>query len=85
MELEDCRHIIEVTALDQWMTTTTDKAEDSVQLKACPKCKKTIRNNLRYGDIINAALADIEKVKVSLSLYICIVYLSVCKSDHFYG
>ena len=64
VQLEDCEHAIEVSSLDQWMSTTTDQHEDSVQLKACPICKTTIRRNLRYGAIIKTQLSDIENVKV---------------------
>ena len=41
-----------------------DEMQDtSIQLKQCPRCKVTIRRNLRYGTIINQLLADIEQVK----------------------
>lgn len=63
VQLEDCHHIIEVTSLDQWMETTTNHHEDAVQLKACPRCKTSIRRNLRYGAIIKQQLQDIEVIK----------------------
>ncbi|XP_076454225.1 NFX1-type zinc finger-containing protein 1-like [Babylonia areolata] len=63
VELEDCGHMLEVSGLDQWMTTTTDQQEDSVQLKACPLCKTPIRRHLRYGSIIKTQLHDIETIK----------------------
>ncbi|XP_076454226.1 NFX1-type zinc finger-containing protein 1-like [Babylonia areolata] len=66
VELEDCGHVLEVSGLDQWMTTTTDQQEDSVQLKACPLCKTPIRHHLRYGSIIKTQLHDIETIKVRM-------------------
>ena len=66
IQLEDCRHFIEVTALDEWM----DSADDSnngekitIKLKGCPVCRTPIRRNMRYGEVIKQALADIEEVK----------------------
>lgn len=54
-----------MTGLDRWMeTAATDKTQDrTIQLKQCPRCRVTIRRNLRYGPIINQLLADIEQVK----------------------
>lgn len=67
VELADCGHIIEVNALDKWMNTATDDTNSkSIQLKGCPVCKTTIRQNLRYGTIINKVLNDIEKVKAKI-------------------
>lgn len=63
VQLEDCGHVLEVSGLDQWMETTTSEKEDSIQLKACPKCKVPIRRNLRYGSKIKQQLLDIEQVK----------------------
>ncbi|KAL8573704.1 hypothetical protein ACOMHN_018979 [Nucella lapillus] len=63
VQLEDCDHMFEVSGLDQWMTTTTDVTEDSVQLKACPRCKTPIRRNQRYGSLIKTQLQDIEAIK----------------------
>jgi hypothetical protein len=39
-----------------------DKA-NPIQLKGCPICKTTIRKCLRYGNLINQILEDIERVK----------------------
>ena len=60
--LEDCKHIIESNALDQWMDQTDD-ATTTIQLKRCPHCRTPIRKSFRYGSIINNALNDIETVK----------------------
>ena len=69
IQLQDCKHIVEVGALDQWMTTTADVKDGdlTVQLKLCPICKTPIRRNLRYGNMINSSLADIEQVKDAIS------------------
>lgn len=60
VELEDCKHIIEVNSLDKWMD---DIHTEQIKLKECPKCKMPIRRNLRYGNIIKQTLNDIELVK----------------------
>ncbi|XP_060580714.1 NFX1-type zinc finger-containing protein 1-like [Ruditapes philippinarum] len=59
--LEDCMHVIESRALDKYMHMR-DKA-NPIQLKGCPICKTTIRKCLRYGNLINQILEDIERVK----------------------
>lgn len=60
VELEDCGHIFEKSGLDEWMSQET---AGEIQLKFCPKCKVPIRRNLRYGQIINKTLMDIDMVK----------------------
>ena len=40
-----------------------ERQDTTIQLKQCPRCRVTIRRNLRYGTIINQLLADIEQVK----------------------
>ena len=62
IELLDCGHVFEVTALDQWMALEEEDVSN-IQLKACPKCKTPIRKSLRYGNIIKKVLHDIETVK----------------------
>eukprot|EP00057_Strongylocentrotus_purpuratus_P011176 XP_011665650.1 PREDICTED: NFX1-type zinc finger-containing protein 1 [Strongylocentrotus purpuratus] len=67
VELEDCKHVIEVDALDQWMKTDSGSKDTSeatsIKLKECPWCKTPIRRNLRYGNLIKQALNDINAVK----------------------
>ncbi|XP_072013999.1 LOW QUALITY PROTEIN: NFX1-type zinc finger-containing protein 1-like [Amphiura filiformis] len=63
IELEDCKHLIEVQGLDHWMNMADEGTSVSIQMKTCPKCKTPIRRSLRYGSIIKKILADIEKVK----------------------
>ena len=43
-----------------------DSRGEEIQLKACPRCKTTIRRSLRYGNVIKQQLHDIEKVKAKL-------------------
>ena len=64
VELEDCKHIVEVGSLDHWMSLQTEKGQ--IKLKVCPLCKTPIRRNLRYGSIVNAVLNDIETVKARM-------------------
>jgi hypothetical protein len=65
VELEDCGHIIEVTALDRWMDDSVNMSDEKVdvKLKVCPLCSTPIRQNLRYGQIIKSVLSTIETVK----------------------
>ena len=62
VELENCKHVFEVTGLDQWMGLK-DENEGQVQLKACPKCKTPIWINHRYGGLIKQSLSDIASIK----------------------
>ena len=66
VELEDCGHILEVTALDHFIDNfgKGEGSEDaSIKLIECPKCKTLIRRNMRYGNEVKKAVLDIEKVK----------------------
>ncbi|KAL6112273.1 znfx1 [Pungitius sinensis] len=72
IQLEDCGHLVEYTAMDHFMGMDADQAakngeEVAIKLKECPKCKCPIRKNLRYGSHINSRLAEIEMVKVKIS------------------
>ena len=64
IELLDCGHVFEVTALDYWMDK--DGENDNVKLKECPKCKTPIRISYRYADIVKEKLTDVELVKKRL-------------------
>ena len=65
IQLQDCRHVLEVEGLDQWMDLSEHSKEGAVdiQLKCCPKCKTPVRRSRRYGAFVNRTLADLEKVK----------------------
>ena len=65
IELLDCEHVFEVTALDYWMDK--DGETDDIKLKECPKCKTPIRISYRYADIVKEKLADVELVKERLN------------------
>ncbi|XP_059186152.1 NFX1-type zinc finger-containing protein 1 isoform X2 [Centropristis striata] len=72
IQLEDCGHIIEYTAMDQYMgmddnQQANEGEEVAIKLKECPKCKAPIRKNLRYGSHINRSLAEIEMVKTKIN------------------
>ncbi|XP_063954535.1 NFX1-type zinc finger-containing protein 1-like [Lytechinus pictus] len=67
VQLEDCGHVIEVEALDHYMSITQESSDDvTIQLKGCPKCKTSIRRNLRYGNTIKQTLGDVENVKTKM-------------------
>ena len=65
IELLDCGHVFEVTALDYWMDKDGDT--DDIKLRECPKCKTPIRISYRYADIVKEKLADVELVKERLN------------------
>uniref|UniRef100_A0A672HCA1 RZ-type domain-containing protein n=1 Tax=Salarias fasciatus TaxID=181472 RepID=A0A672HCA1_SALFA len=71
IELEDCGHIIEYTAMDTYMKLDDDEAaegqEVAIKLKECPKCRTPVRKNLRYGSSINKRLAEVEMVKEKIN------------------
>ncbi|XP_051269576.1 NFX1-type zinc finger-containing protein 1 [Dicentrarchus labrax] len=72
IELEDCGHIIEYTAMDTYMAMDDNQQGNegeqvAIKLKECPKCRTPIRKNLRYGSHINNSLAEIEMVKVKIN------------------
>lgn len=72
IQLEDCGHIIEHTAMDTYMAMddnrqSNDADQVAIKLKECPKCRTPIRKNLRYGSHINRCLAEIEMVKMKIN------------------
>lgn len=69
IQLDECQHIIESTAMDHYMSLDDNKQGEqmAIKLKECPKCKTPIRKNLRYGSDINRSLAEIEMVKKKIN------------------
>ncbi|XP_071379095.1 NFX1-type zinc finger-containing protein 1 [Centroberyx affinis] len=72
IQLEDCGHLIESTAIDRYMgmddnQPAHEEEQVAIKLKECPKCRTPIRKNLRYGSHINRSLAEIEKVKEKIN------------------
>ncbi|KAM6927491.1 NFX1-type zinc finger-containing protein 1 [Xenentodon cancila] len=72
IQLEDCGHIVEATAMDHYMKIdekgpANEGEQVAIKLKECPKCKTPIRKNLRYGSHINRSLAEIEMVKEKIN------------------
>ena len=62
--LEDCGHVIEVTAMDRWVDGIHRNGKEmSLQPIMCPLCKLTISQNLRYGKTVNAWCSDVQVVK----------------------
>ena len=52
--LVECRHVVEVTGMDQWMRSRNEQLDSSgdnpIQLPECPKCKTPLRRNMRYSN-----------------------------------
>lgn len=71
IQLEDCGHRFEYTAMDKYMgmndNEQANEEEVARSLKECPKCFTPIRKNLRYGSHIKRSLAKIETVKVKIN------------------
>lgn len=71
IELEDCKHVIEVKGLLLWMNQTDSSEPNSdgnnkisIQFKKCPKCKTIIRHTKALNTFIQASLRDIQQVKL---------------------
>uniref|UniRef100_A0A3Q0SGU1 Zinc finger NFX1-type containing 1 n=1 Tax=Amphilophus citrinellus TaxID=61819 RepID=A0A3Q0SGU1_AMPCI len=71
IQLEDCSHIIEYTAMDIYMGLDDNQANKgeqvAIKLKECPRCRTPIRKNVRYGSQINRSLKEIEMVKEKIN------------------
>lgn len=71
IQLEHCKHLFEVSAMDTYMAQDEDQKAHLdqlvIKLKECPKCRAPIRRNLRYGAHINRSLAQIEQVKEKMN------------------
>ncbi|XP_076869960.1 NFX1-type zinc finger-containing protein 1 [Brachyhypopomus gauderio] len=71
VQLEDCKHIVESTAMDMFMGMDEGQEagldQRAIRLKECPRCRTPIRRNVRYGAHINRCLEDIENVKEQIS------------------
>ncbi|XP_020600662.1 NFX1-type zinc finger-containing protein 1-like isoform X1 [Orbicella faveolata] len=68
IRLPDCKHIFAVSDLDRYMDMSKDANTEShaIQMKACPLCSTPIRTSLRYRNVINQQLQDVEKVKLEM-------------------
>lgn len=72
IELDDCKHVIEVNGLIRWMQSEPDSTasnadsnnRNSIQFKKCPKCKTVIRHTKALNTFIQASLRDIHQVKL---------------------
>lgn len=74
IQLEDCKHILEVTGLIDWMNAKSESISDingdntndrnSIQFKKCPKCNTIIRRTQSMNTYIQASLQDIHQVKL---------------------
>lgn len=63
--LKDCKHIVEVTGMSEWLESRYANNEtESIQFPECPKCKTKIRITLRYSNFIKKQLDLIESIKL---------------------
>lgn len=68
--LEECSHIVEVSAMDHLMEELV-RGEDEIgtiliKLPECPWCKTPIRFNPRYNNTIKSIRRDVEQVKIRM-------------------
>ena len=65
IQLEDCKHIIEVTGMDRCVLESDNQGSDETHIKfsECPKCRTAIRTSLRYCNKVKQVLADVEELK----------------------
>lgn len=64
--LEDCKHVIEAEGLANWLETQYGQSSENnsaIKLPDCPKCKTSMRRNLRFSKYIKNQLVAIEQVK----------------------
>jgi len=57
--LEDCKHVVEATGLEQWMAQT----DGQIKLKDCPKCKTPIAKTQRFMNTVKEVYQDVQRVK----------------------
>jgi len=57
--LEDCKHVLEATGLEQWMAQT----DGEIKLKDCPKCKTPIAKTQRFMNMVKKVYQDVQRVK----------------------
>ena len=61
--MEDCKHVLEATGLEQWMAQT----DGEIKLKDCPKCKTPIAKTQRFMNMVKKVYQDVQHVKEHVS------------------
>lgn len=57
--MEDCKHVLEASGLEQWMAQT----DGEIKLKDCPKCKTPIAKTQRFMNMVKKVYQDVQLVK----------------------
>lgn len=60
--LNDCNHVIENTALEQWLKSD----DEHVSFKKCPRCKTAIKTTTRFSDYTKKSMNDVSTAKLIL-------------------
>ena len=60
--LEDCGHVIEVTALDTWMDQQ-DEHNMEIKWKCCPQCRTPVMKTARYSNVLKQIQVDMNIIK----------------------
>ena len=62
--LPECKHLVEVCKLDEYMDGSYTNDEDApVQWKTCPKCTTPITTCLRYANVLKGIKKDFNNIK----------------------
>uniref|UniRef100_A0AC35G7H7 NFX1-type zinc finger-containing protein 1 n=1 Tax=Panagrolaimus sp. PS1159 TaxID=55785 RepID=A0AC35G7H7_9BILA len=72
VQLDNCKHIFEVTSLDNYIKTAIgylDEGEKEIIKLKCPLCHKPIFTSHRYNCYINEQGTDFENIKLKLREY----------------
>lgn len=65
IQLSDCKHVIEVTGLINWLEMDVEGKEDKgINMKTCPLCKTVIRKTRSLNIYTQEGLRDLELVKI---------------------
>jgi hypothetical protein len=62
LQLQECKHIIEMTGLDAWVRSQIEGITEAIVQLTCPQCKTTIRCTERFGGVLKQRQIDIERV-----------------------
>ena len=63
VQLRDCKHIIEVNGLMNWLKISAEGNSTVIQMKTCQVCKTVIRKTKSLNSFIQICLRDLESVK----------------------
>ena len=60
--LEDCGHVMEVTALDHWIDQNEEQDQE-IKWKCCPQCTTPVMKTARYSNVTKGIILDMNEIK----------------------